>query len=119
MEIIILLPYFFTGPPLAPIIVKQKLLNATSLRIAWTRPFTWLPYPIQNYSITASQGSSVTGGREIVTVDNQTLMYVYVRENITLLCNELTLVVTASNTLGKSDNSTSILPCYGKIGIAK
>ena len=109
-----------TGPPLTPAIVEHKLLEATSLLITWAPPFTWLPYyPLQSYSITAQRSSVSAGGSETIIVDSQTLMYVYVRKNITLLCNELTLVVTASNALGESDSSTSILPCYGKNDVGK
>ena len=48
-------------------------------------------------------------------MDNQTLQFVYVREDISSLCNELMLVVIATNTLGESDRSAPILPCYGKV----
>ena len=116
-----LLCYCLTGPPLAPAITEHKLLNATSLLIAWSPPFTWLP--IQSYKITV-EGDFVHERKEILTMEptgsNQTQVFVYTKKDI--VCGEvITFTVTAINSVAESDNSAPVVSGFpiGKIGSNK
>ena len=93
-------------------------LSATSLLVSWSSPFTWINYPVLNYSITV-QDSSVDEGEKRFKVDatESNKVFLYTWEELSTTCDKLIFTVTAINAIGESNSSVAIVPCAGKIRI--
>ena len=98
---------YFVGPPLAPR-PNLAILNSTALLLSWDKPFTWAQVAdILNYTVTMQNSSglplmewtvpppSSNGSNSFVVSGNGS-----VAEN----CTELTFVVSANNSIGRSKN---------------
>ena len=99
-----------TGP-LSPPDPQLHMLNATTLQLSWLPPFTWVDYPIVNYSIQVYNRVTEDVMNRTINVTSPWLVAVSpVTFNISIphgevvqRCEELVFAVIATNNIGQSE----------------
>ena len=95
------------GPPLAPH-PKLAILNSTALLVSWDKPFTWPQVAdILNYTVTMHNRSGTPLMEWIVTPSSSNgsnSLIVSNNGSVAENCMDLTFVVSANNSIGRSQN---------------
>jgi len=94
-----------TGPPSAPDL-HLYVLSATILQLSWLPPFTWMEYPIVNYTIQIHNRAT----RDVINrIMNATAMspvtfnYSKPQGEVLQRCEELNFTVFAASNIGQSE----------------
>ncbi len=87
-----------TGAPLPPA-TSADVVNATTIELTWTEPFTHQGYGVDHYTVTIE--NTVTGNITRVDVNETRFMYARVG-GIAQECVKFEFTVTASNAVGES-----------------
>jgi len=99
-----------TGPPSAPDL-HLYVLSATILQLSWLPPFTWMEYPIVNYTIqihnrdtgeVINRTINVTS-TSMVAVSPATFNYSTPHGEVSQRCEELVFTVYAASKIGQSE----------------